>query len=393
MGWKHYFSLLLLFGVPASVTADPVEIFGYGEFNNLLQTGADTELLTGTKLRVDLLSRSAAGFTFGSNLNFRLYGGQTSFNPLDYLPAELSAGMPSEQYQQYEEIYQSGWELDNCWLKMRYRYCDLTLGKQQLAFGTGYAWNPTDLFNRPNLLDVTYERPGYQAARLDLATAGYGSLLLLASPAVELDDATAVIQWQQNISGYEISLLAAHSPWFYTDYTGDSPVTLQERRQLYGGSLVGELFSLGVWGEYAWNDLKGDEGFGSFSELVLGSDYTCRNGFYLLGEYFWNGDGHSDSDNYTLTDWLRMYSGETRSLASSQFYFYGSYPATDLLTLGLTGLYSLSDGGAALVPTLYYTPETETEITLMGQLYAGEKQDQFSEELGAGALLRFRRYF
>jgi hypothetical protein len=389
----QYLTLLLLCTVPLTALGDPVEIFGYGEFDNLLQSSDETELMTATKLRVDLLSTSIEGFTFGSNINFHLYGGQTTMNPLDFLPSELTAFMPEDIYLLYEETYSNDWDLDNCWLKMRYRFLDLTLGKQQLAFGSGYAWNPTDLFNRPNLLDVTYEQPGHQAARLDVATDGWGSFTLVASPAADLEDATSVIQWQRNINRFELSLVTARSPWFYTDYSSGLPTPFKEERLVYGGSMVGELFSLGVWCEYAYSDLTGDHGFEDFSELVLGSDYTFRNGLYLLGEYFWNGDGQESSDDYTLTDWLRMYSGETRSLARSQLYLYASYPATDLLSIGLTGLYCPSDGGAALVPILYYTPEAETEVTLMGNIYAGENRDQFSEEMGLGFLLRFRRYF
>jgi hypothetical protein len=385
--------LLLLSLATTTLQADPINIFGYGEFDNLLQSGDETELMTATKLRVDLLSTSAEGFTFGSNLNFQLYGGHTSINPLDFLPADLTAFMPADMYHLYEETYQNDWELDNCWLKMRYRFIDLTLGKQQLAFGTGYAWNPTDPFNKPNLLDVTYEQPGHQAARMDVATRGIGSFTLVASLSEELEDATAVIQWQRNIERLELTLLASSTPWFFTDYNSGLPVLLKEDRFVYGGSMVGELFNLGIWCEYAYSDLAGDQDFEDFSEMVLGSDFTFRNGLYLLGEYFWNGDGKENSDKYTLTDWLRMYSGETRSLANSQLYIYGSYPATDLLSIGLTGLYCLSDGGAALVPTIYYTPEAETEVTLMGNVYAGESRDQFSEDMGVGVLLRFRRYF
>lgn len=391
--WSQWLLLLLLSGLTTTCPADPVEVFGYGEFDNLLQTGNEIELLTGTKLRIDLLSASPTGFTLGADFNLQLYSGQTTLNPLDYLPTELTADIPTDVYQLYEATYSNSWELDNCWLKMCFNRWDLTLGKQQLAFGTGYAWNPTDLFNQSDLLDVTYEQPGHQAARLDLATGAIGSWMLVGAPAADLADVTALIQWQQNIGRFEVNLLAARSPWFYTEYTGGLPQARQVARTLYGGSLVGELLGLGVWSEYGWNDLSDNQRFTGFSELVLGTDYTFRNGVYLLGEYLWNGEGKSGSDSYTLTDWLRFFDGETRSLARDQVYGHISYPASDLVSVGLTGLYTVSDGGAAFIPRLYYTPEAETEITLMGQIYTGNKRDQFSEELGAGVRVRFRRYF
>ncbi len=394
MRGKHYAAWLAGLIITCAPAAAAVDLFGYGEIDNLLQTGDETQLLTVSKLRVDLLSDPGSGFSCGANLNFHLYHGSTSWNPLDYIPTAVTTAISPEVYELYIQTYRDKWKLDNIWLKLRSGRFDLTIGKQQLAFGSGYAWNPTDLFNTINLLDVTYENPGWQSVRLDADADRLGSFTLLGAPAAAMSDATALLQWQRNFPRLDVALLVAHRPWHHTEYYSDGtpPAATQVKRYLYGGSLVGQLFGLGIWAEYAWHDLRRVE-FGDFSELVVGSDYTWRNGVYLLMEYLWNGDGRSGSEEYTLTDWMRLFSGETRSLATSQLYCYSSYPVSDLVSAGVTLLYSVSDGAAGLIPTLYYSPEAETEITLMAHFYGGDDRDQYNTELGAGGLLRFRRYF
>ena len=58
--------------------------------------------------------------------------------------------------------------LDNAYVMIRMKYADLIVGKQQISLGTGYVWNPTDIFNIKDILDPTYEQPGHNAIRLDI---------------------------------------------------------------------------------------------------------------------------------------------------------------------------------------------------------------------------------
>ena len=56
----------------------------------------------------------------------------------------------------------------------------LRVGKQRVAWGSGFAWNPTNRLEPPkNALNTTLEQEGALAARLDWAPAAWASLVLV----------------------------------------------------------------------------------------------------------------------------------------------------------------------------------------------------------------------
>ena len=56
----------------------------------------------------------------------------------------------------------------------------LRLGKQRIAWGSGFAWNPTNRLEPPkNALNTTLEQEGALAARLDWAPAAWASVVLV----------------------------------------------------------------------------------------------------------------------------------------------------------------------------------------------------------------------
>ena len=57
-------------------------------------------------------------------------------------------------------------EVDRLWLDYYKNDLQVTLGRQRVAWGTCWVWNPTDLFNPLNVLDFDYEeRPASDAIR------------------------------------------------------------------------------------------------------------------------------------------------------------------------------------------------------------------------------------
>jgi len=55
----------------------------------------------------------------------------------------------------------------------------LRIGKQQLPWGAGYSWNPTDIFNAKDPLDSTYERVGLNAFQLQVPFGTEGMVTVL----------------------------------------------------------------------------------------------------------------------------------------------------------------------------------------------------------------------
>jgi len=384
---------LLALGLFGSV-ADPlyaseIDLFGY--FRNELTAAHlsnDANLVLQNKLRLDFEWDMAKGLFLAGNLNLIHYAGDTKGTFLDNMPGAISGIVPEPFRSFFEYQMDNDIDVDNLFLRIRMPSLDLTVGKQQVSFGTGYAWNPTDLFNRKSLIDPTEEKPGHEALRIDYPLSLSSRILVILDGEDSLEDPGFIVRYKTNIGHFDYSLSYGRRASSKTDY--DLLEVIDETREMTGFDLVGELFGLGVWFEGAWNRMEKSEDFG---EWVLGVDYTWEKGFYMLLEYFHSDLGEVSKRNYTLNSWMRYLAGETRSISKDNIYLYGNYPATDLLNVGLSFLHSLSDGSVALVPMIEYSILEDLDLEFFGGINLGSEGTVYSEELGNGMMLRLTWYF
>jgi hypothetical protein len=384
-------ALLLALAIPPRARAsseDRVQLFGY--FEPQLTAAAvdgETQQLLSNKLRIDLEAAPSDHVTLGCNINFAAYQGHTTFDLVDYLDEDLAAAVPGDLEDSFVLTLEDGYSLDNAFLKIAFGAFDLTVGKQQISPGTGYAWNPTDMYNQKDILDPTYENPGHGAVKADIPLGARGTAELIFSPEDDADRSGKFARVKLPAGHFDISLVAGERFVTLTDFTTLSAVS--ERRRLAGGDFAGELLGAGIWGELAHNSMEVSD---DYLECLLGSDYTFESGLYVLGEFYYNERGRSD-DRYEFNDWMRFLTSEARVVTRSQIYTYVSYPATDLMSVGGSLIMALPDDSAALIPTVEYNLDTNLDLTLYGNFYLGDEGDAFSPLLGQGFLLRLRYYF
>ena len=286
-----------VFSVGPLPAQDKVEIFGYYE-PQLLGTrlqGSFYQTFT-NKLRLDLRSDLSDHISFAGNVNFITYHGKTEWNVLDFLSENIVSTIPPEMLgflclQLRNEIV-----LDNAWVKLSFKPLDITLGKQQISMGTGYVWNPTDVFNHKDVLDPTYEQPGIRPLRVDVPLFSATTLTALYAPEATWSESTKLLELKSRAGRFDLTLTAIET-WLLTyDYTRIDPdkmnfLELSQKRRLLGGSTAGELLGMGVWAEYAYNWMEGED---DFYELVIGGDYTFKSQTYVMFEYYRNTLGKSD---------------------------------------------------------------------------------------------------
>jgi hypothetical protein len=369
--------------------SDGVEVSGYFEpqFGVGVANGEFYQVNT-DKLRIDLKSELSDEVSFGANFDYVIYRGKTKWNILDYLPRRLTEAILEEMRTAFQFSYEDRDFLDNAYLKLSFRRFDLTVGKQQISLGTGYAWNPTDVYNVKDLMDPTYEQPGHNAVRLDIPISTSYGVVLIYTPESRWSDSGKLMRLKGKASHFDYSLILIERVWKSTDYMRFA--TVEEKRRVFGGDFAGELLGIGVWGEFAYN--RAEEGE-NFWEGVLGFDYTLDVGTYLMCELYHNSSGKSDHNEYNLNDWMRFLLGEARTISRDQIYLLGNHPLTDLMGIGCSAIVSLSDGSVALVPMLSYDVFEDVELTAFGNLYLGEEGKMFSSRLGNGLLIRARVYF
>ena len=405
------FYLLLLFLLPFVSFGQQLDVSGYFEPQMTVLNVKDTFYnLASNKLRIDLASDLSDHVSFGANFDYITYHGKTEWNILDYLPDTITQGVPTtlqpffnftygdllQPFGPYYETRPDRIFLDNAFVRLAFKNLDVTVGRQQLSMGTGYTWNPTDLFNTKDVLDPTYEQPGHNAIRVDIPLSSSYGLAAFYAPGEEWKDSVKMLKLKGRLGHFDYSVLGVQRYWSFTDYT-----SLSENRYsrfLLGGDFAGEFLGLGVWAEggYSFMDLKEGPGLdpiSDFRELVLGLDYTFDSELYFMLEYYHNSLAKRNWKDYTLNDWMWMLSSELKTLGQDQAYGLVQYPMTDLLSIGSMTIFCISDASIALVPMLTYSMFQDVELTVYGNIYVGKEGRHYASNLGSGGLARLRVYF
>lgn len=375
---------------------DRVDLFGYFESQIMgTEMKSDIYQLYTNKLRVDLKSSLSENITFAANFDYINYNGKTSWNILDFLSSSITATVPPGGESFYVLPFSDRNFLDNAYLKLAFEHLDLAVGKQQISLGTGYVWNPMDVFNIKDPVDPTYEQPGHNAVRLDVPLGSLYTLTALYSPEDRWSNSAKLAQIKGRISHFDYSLIGIEKVWCFHDYMAFDTINMNfpempEKRHLWGASTAGELLGLGVWAEYGYNKMEYSK---DFYELVLGSDYTFDFQTYVMVEYYRNTLGKTGYAEYDLNDWMRLFANEQKTISRDQIYGFIRHPATDLLSLKLSSIYSISDNSLAFVPTLNYSLSENVEVMAYLNFNLGKEGTAYSKLSGNGGLLRARVYF
>jgi len=384
---------ILLLTVPLSAQAD---LFGYFEpqFMGASVKGEILQLFS-NKLRLDLKWDALKNVTFAANFNFITYHGKKTWNILDFLPGDVTANIPETMKALYVLPFEDRIFLDNAYIRFTFKAFDLTVGKQQISPGTGYVWNPTDVFNIKDPLDPTYEQPGHNGLRVDIPLGTSSSFTTLYAPDDDFKSSTKMVQFKTRLAHFDLILIGVEKTWRFHDYTrfdygAMNFVELPENRRLLGVSTAGELLGLGVWTEYAYNWMENSQ---NFSELVAGWDYTFDFQTYVMMEFYRNTLGKKRPEDYCLNGWMRLMSSEQKTVSRDQVYALASHPATDLLNVSLSTLWSLSDGSFVLIPTIEYSFSDNVVISAYLNINFGKEGTNYANNLGSGGMVRARVYF
>ena len=210
--------LLLFYCGNLLLAQDNVELFGYFESQFM---GARIEnsfmQLYSNKLRVDLKADVKDDVSFGANFDYITYHGKTQWNILEYLPDLITSEVPPEMADYYLFTFNDRTFLDNAYLRLSFKYADMTIGKQQISLGTGYAWNPTDVFNTKDLFDPTYEQPGHNAIRLDVPLGEKYTVTVLYAVGDQWKNSDKMLLFKGRISHFDFSLIGVEKIWTFHD--------------------------------------------------------------------------------------------------------------------------------------------------------------------------------
>jgi len=231
---------------------------------------------------------------------------------------------------------------------------DIVLGRQRIAWGTGRFWNPTDLLNPFDPTNIEgSERTGVDALNLKLSTDRLSYLSWVGAPGPSFAESSLASRYHTTIGPHDLSLM-----------TGKFKDSL-----VIGGDYAGSYQGAGVRLEasYTLSPLK------NFWKAVLSLDYQFSR-LYLLGEYFYNGQGESDRRHYDLEGRL---AGRIRNLGQNYLGTTLSYQLSPLMSLSGLALINLNDGSCVLGPTLSYSMGPNTDLIFGLNAYLGLPETEF----------------
>ncbi len=289
------------------------------------------------------------------------------------------------------------------------------VGKQRIAWGSGFAWNPTNRLEPPkNALNTTLEQEGALAARLDWAPAAWVSVVLVGATtdATPRDLPVAATDTERRDSA------AVRARFLVKDTDVALVVTAgKNQRTLAGLDLGRDLGWAAVHAEAAL--YEGAEMFPprddtTFFRIVAGALRTSGENAFAL-EYFYNGEGYSDAGaerwlagldqawaaatNPALPPELQQHALAAYAAGASipyawglglrRHYLHASWTrggATSVWTGAVRTVFGLDDGSVALTPGVGWAPRGNVTLNLDAVLLLGPDESEYRLAPVRGAL-------
>jgi hypothetical protein len=267
-------------------------------------------------------------------------------------------------------------EVERAYLKVLLPWADLNLGRQEINWGVGYAWSPTDVFGAAKTLDAGGLRRGVDAVVMRIPTAPLSYLSLVAAPdgdAVHggvLDTWRYAARYHGNAGGTDWSLAAAQDP--------DTTMVGADAK---GDLVVGEL-SIGWHAEVAHHTPR-DAGSGPWVEGLLGADYSWNGGKVIwAGEYFYDSRGAATQDAYDYVSWL---AGDRQHLARHYAFTQLAYAHDEFTSISGSVLANLVDRSAVATAGATVLLSDGCSLSLSATALSGSQGDEFSGRPHPGA--------
>jgi hypothetical protein len=247
----------------------------------------------------------------------------------------------------------------------------LRAGKQRLAWGTGYAWNPTNILDQPRNAFTDIDDPeGVMAFRGDLRL-GPVTTQMVITPNQSWETSGRALRLKASPGGVDLSLGVVQNGTETASAIGD-----------FACSLSG----IGLHGEVRYqsngNNLNSND---DIFDYLVGIDYNFPGGYNFAVEFYHNDQGHkkfSEFVNYiallaittdatTVTNYIN-YLGNNGGFLQDHFFLRGSKKFGENSTLELMLVYCPIDHSIVGQPKFEYVWGQNTGIFVKGLFAAGD---------------------
>lgn len=247
--------------------------------------------------------------------------------------------------------------LDRASIAWHSKFLHVTLGKQVVAWGSGYAWNPTDAINLRNPLEPTEPKNGVGALVIEIPAKEWFLFTLAMAPGKKFEESTEGIRFKFMTKPFDFA--------FSANLVGGSERimldNIYENESLTYKPMLGFDFNtilfenLNVWLESSLSTV----GSQNISQAVTGVQWVMFKNLRCIFEYYFNSIGLS----YPYTNDEKT--GRNLGLASlgdiggiGRRYVAGGllYIPTPQWDFRLLGTGNISDKSAGLIPIIKFKP-------------------------------------
>jgi hypothetical protein len=247
---------------------------------------------------------------------------------------------------------------DRAYIRLYFPLAALTVGRQRIAWGAGYLWNPTDIFNPYTLSFAVAEEQEDEAdaVRLEVPLGALSGIDAFVLTGMEWEETVKGLRIMTNMEKYDFSL----------SYVDKGAGSFQ-----YGFDATGELFGLGVKSEIALFSPAGADGY---IQSVLGWNYTFENGWFFDMEYFFNGLGKKNQNEY---DWAGLFAGDISQLGMDYYYFGLSKILTEIQSVSFSLILNANDRSFMFYPAYTFNVAENVDLSLEAMFPDGEDGSEY----------------
>jgi len=250
-----------------------------------------------------------------------------------------------------EDMYATH-SLNRAFIQISMPHTDIRAGRYSIDWGTGRAWNPTDPFYPIHPLSLEREeKTGADAVGIDFFPSELSSFSAVVAGEGKRKESVQAIRFKTNIKEADIALTGFHDAGFS------------------GGLDISHT----LWNaEFHTSCRYGEDGN---IELTAGADRAFADKLKAGIEYYRNGEGTDDKNNY---EWLDLLRGDRQFLAQDYLFAWGDYEITPLFRLQAYTVANLNDGGIYVNPVMKYSPTANTELSLGMVSFRSDSDDEFA---------------
>jgi hypothetical protein len=256
-------------------------------------------------------------------------------------------------------------------------FLSIRAGKQRLGWGTGYAWNPTDILDQPRDAFTNVDDPeGVMTIRTDLHLGPITTQLVVTpdSASQDWDGAGRALRFKASPGGVDLSLGAVQD--------GDQSASTI-------GDFAYSIAGVGLHGEARYRpdgNTRSDKK--DIYDYLLGLDYNLPGGYYLALEYYHNDEAYKNIDelkqyigtSYNLSDPTAQAEimeyltdlGNNGGVLQDHYFLHGTKQFGDNYNLDLMLVYAPEDRSLVVQPEFDYIWGQNTRLFVKALLATGD---------------------